>query len=105
MEICEKGLCSGCGCCEHICPRNAITMRFDDEGFLRPEIDARSCVECGLCQKKCPVNKHENHLPIEVYAAYARDKKIRKTSFSLTVSKTCTKLNNLYLLQQLHCGV
>ena len=82
MEICEKGLCSGCGCCEHICPRNAITMHFDEEGFLRPEIDARSCIECGLCQKKCPVNKHENHLPIEVYAAYARDKKIRKTSSS-----------------------
>ncbi len=82
MEICEKGLCSGCGCCEHICPRNAITMHFDEEGFLRPDIDTRSCVECGLCQKKCPVNITEERLHTEAYAAYAKDKEIRKSSSS-----------------------
>ena len=30
-------------------------MREDMEGFLYPEVDASSCIDCGLCEKVCLV--------------------------------------------------
>lgn len=82
MVICEKKLCSGCSACSYVCPHNAISMVRDPEGFFRPEIDEKKCVECGLCQKKCPVNKTEAVKPTAAYAAYTKDKEIRKSSSS-----------------------
>ena len=37
-----------------ICPKNAIVMRRDEEGFLYPRIDEEACIGCGLCEKRCP---------------------------------------------------
>ena len=45
----DKRDCCGCGACEAACPRGAITMRADEEGFLYPAVDAGKCVDCGLC--------------------------------------------------------
>ena len=50
----EKGECCGCTACYSICPKNAISMSTDEEGFLYPEIDADKCVGCLLCEKVCP---------------------------------------------------
>ena len=52
----DKSQCCGCGVCEKICPKNAITMCEDVEGFVYPVIDEEKCVECGLCLKKCAFN-------------------------------------------------
>ncbi len=82
MRICEESLCCGCSMCEAVCPKDAIVMTADCEGFLRPCVNEEKCVECGLCQKKCPVNAKAPSSPIKVYAAYAKDKEIRKTSSS-----------------------
>lgn len=30
-------------------------MQSDEEGFLRPVIDAEKCISCGLCEKVCPI--------------------------------------------------
>lgn len=49
----EKKNCCGCTACMNICPKNAITMKEDEEGFLYPEIDKEKCVKCGLCRKIC----------------------------------------------------
>lgn len=47
--------CYGCGTCEKICPKSAISMvDLKGEGFLYPLLDDDKCVECGLCAKKCP---------------------------------------------------
>lgn len=54
MTITEKEKCVGCGACAQICPKSAIAMTADEEGFLRPRINEDLCVECGLCQKSCP---------------------------------------------------
>ena len=47
--------CYGCGGCEKVCPKSAISMRdINGEGFLYPVLDNNKCIECGLCTKKCP---------------------------------------------------
>lgn len=45
--------CYGCGACAEVCPKQAITMKPDFEGFIIPEIDEEKCASCGLCEKKC----------------------------------------------------
>lgn len=82
MEICSLELCCGCGQCAYICPRSAIEMVKDSEGFLRPAVDEKKCISCGLCEKKCPVNKIYKATPSTAYAAYSKDKEIRNSSSS-----------------------
>ena len=48
--------CCGCTACYNICPKEAIRMKPDAEGFLYPEIDPEKCIQCGACEKICPVN-------------------------------------------------
>ena len=36
--------CTGCGACVSICPKQAITMQPDAEGFLYPKVDGDKCV-------------------------------------------------------------
>ena len=55
FEICDKKQCTGCLACVHICPRNAISVKVNEEGFGYPSIDYKKCVDCGLCRSKCPV--------------------------------------------------
>lgn len=46
--------CTGCGVCIAICPKRAIVFRYNNEGFLFPEIDGKKCVDCGVCYQYCP---------------------------------------------------
>lgn len=58
--------CCGCGACANKCPKQAITMHPNHEGFLHPVVDAEKCVECGACEKACPglsVAKNEQTQP------------------------------------------
>lgn len=62
VELCSVEKCTGCGVCYNVCPKQAISMQADEEGFLRPSIDIGKCINCGLCRKVCPplnpVRKH-----------------------------------------------
>lgn len=49
--------CTGCYACASACPKNAITMVRNVEGFEYPKIDKEKCVECGICRQVCPSNK------------------------------------------------
>lgn len=51
----EKKECCGCAACANICPKSAITMERDNEGFEFPVIAPNRCIDCGLCQKVCPI--------------------------------------------------
>ncbi len=51
----HKSECSGCWACYNICPKNAIEMLPDEEGFKFPQINAAQCIECGQCLKVCPL--------------------------------------------------
>ena len=50
----KKDECCGCAACYAVCPREAICMIEDDEGFLYPKINSEKCVRCYMCLKVCP---------------------------------------------------
>lgn len=79
----DKRQCYGCTACCNICPKNAITMVKDGEGFYYPKIDEKKCIECGLCRLVCPINiKIENNEIKKVFAVKHKDKNIRLNSSS-----------------------
>lgn len=79
----EKKECSGCEACQNICPKKAITMIEDSEGFRYPVIDKNKCVNCNMCLKVCPYHNIKfnsgEHL---VFGGYHNDIKTRTESTS-----------------------
>ena len=82
-NICEKRLCTGCGACLNICPKQAITMQAQEVGHIYPVIDPEKCVDCGLCQLACPADKKSFlNAPQATYAAWAKDDEEHASSTS-----------------------
>ncbi|MGN0997080.1 MAG: Coenzyme F420 hydrogenase/dehydrogenase, beta subunit C-terminal domain [Candidatus Ventricola sp.] len=77
-----KAECTGCGACASICPKKAITMQADAEGFLYPVVDAGLCVECDLCEKRCPVGRTQAQGKPVRFGAQHRDEAVRGASSS-----------------------
>lgn len=78
--------CTGCSACSNICPVDAVAMKPDSEGFLRPIIDKEKCVGCGKCASICPVLP-QNIIDVpqndpQCYAAWSKDENIRYQSTS-----------------------
>lgn len=84
IVINDKQNCCGCSACVQRCPKHCISLKADNEGFLYPNVDINTCIDCGLCEKVCPMLNHlqSSTRPIEVYAAKNRDEEIRRTSSS-----------------------
>lgn len=75
--------CCGCGGCASVCPKNAISMKKNQDGFLFPEINQEKCIECGLCKKSCGYQEEYNLcMPIESYAAVNKDQVLLEKSTS-----------------------
>ena len=67
--------CSGCGLCMSVCSKHSISIEPDSLGYLRPVVDANTCVDCGLCVKKCVIiNPVDTKLPQQTFAAIRTDK-------------------------------
>lgn len=49
----NKDECCGCTACYSICPKGAIIMSSDEEGFLYPMINADRCIKCHKCLNVC----------------------------------------------------
>ncbi len=64
-------MCTGCGACAQICSKNAVSMAYDDDGFLYPEIDSTLCNKCNACIQICHMQNKVNakQTPLQVYAA------------------------------------
>ena len=78
-------LCTGCGACVNICPRNCLELKPNDEGFYYPQYDSRNCIECHLCEKACHILSSDEKKPIssENFYMYAsEDAEIRRNSSS-----------------------
>ena len=50
-----KENCCGCEACSAVCPKGAIDMREDGEGFRYPFVREEACVRCSLCEQVCPL--------------------------------------------------
>ena len=55
----RKSECTGCTACMNICPRQAVSMLRNQEGFWEPYVDKGKCTECGLCERICHLKSNE----------------------------------------------
>ena len=54
-QIARNDLCTGCGTCVAMCPKEAIEMRIDErKGIYVPKMNEERCNNCGLCFRVCP---------------------------------------------------
>lgn len=47
--------CTGCGACVSQCPKKALNLEYNTEGFYYPKINNDLCINCKLCEKVCHV--------------------------------------------------
>lgn len=73
-RVLDKDKCSGCTACASICPKQAITMKVENDGFMYPVIKQEKCIDCGLCKRTCPIlNTKSNKAINKCYVAYSKD--------------------------------
>ena len=78
-------LCSGCGACKSVCPKEAITIEQDDEGFEKYSIDKTKCINCKLCENVCPMRNLSTKKVKEglgLYSFKAKEEEILQKSSS-----------------------
>lgn len=51
----DKQNCCACAACVDICPKGALFMKEDKNGFYSISIDSSKCIDCGLCEKRCHI--------------------------------------------------
>ncbi len=61
-HLADHARCTGCSACANGCPKGAIVMTADQEGFLYPHA-TESCVQCGHCAHICPALKQRELRP------------------------------------------
>ncbi|HEX3027129.1 MAG TPA: Coenzyme F420 hydrogenase/dehydrogenase, beta subunit C-terminal domain [Clostridia bacterium] len=80
--VIKKNRCTGCGACREVCPRRAVTMIRDSEGFLYPCVESGLCIGCGACLRACPVLSERKVFRPVFYGCKAIDKTISAESSS-----------------------
>lgn len=79
-QLAPRDRCTGCGACMSGCPKGAIHMLPDREGFRYPTV-TDACIQCGHCTHICPVLKQrEKRSAPAVFAAWNPDEAIRGVS-------------------------
>ena len=73
--------CFGCGMCVSICPKKAIELRENNDGFYCPSlVNSEVCNECGLCTKVCSYidsQRTSYNSPLNAFGAWSNDPEAR----------------------------
>ena len=81
MEISK--ICCGCGACYNICPKKAITMELNSNGFVVSKVDENKCIKCNKCKKVCPSNNSKQEINvIDIKAIWSKDESVLEKSSS-----------------------
>ncbi|NMA84106.1 MAG: 4Fe-4S dicluster domain-containing protein, partial [Epulopiscium sp.] len=80
----QKKNCCNCAACMNICPKQAITIKTDEDGFSFPMINRDLCIECGLCNNVCAFQNIpiSGNVPISTYVAINKDMDVLSASAS-----------------------
>ena len=82
-DIEKNPYCSGCTACAASCPKCAVSMEENEEGFLVPFVNRNICDNCGLCKHVCPIINMKSRrvvVPVKCYVAQASDEIREKSS-------------------------
>ena len=98
IETVQNNICSGCGICVAVCPKQCLKMTFSDKGEFYPQIiptEINKCVNCHLCSDSCNFLNQQSFFSdsklkwnaetgyyLSSYVGYAIDKKKRQHSAS-----------------------
>ena len=81
-RLAPRDRCTGCGACASGCPKGAIHLLPDREGFLYPTV-TDACIQCGHCTHICPVLKQREPRPEPTaFAVWNEDAETRHLSGS-----------------------
>lgn len=83
IDSLEHDKCTGCFSCVQKCPKGAIEIVQDEDGFRIPRILSDKCVECNLCATACPqVTPVMLNMPRAAYAVRLKDDEMLAKSCS-----------------------
>ncbi len=54
IEIENK--CTACGACVSVCPKQCISLKINDRGYLYPHVFSDICIDCHACERICHLN-------------------------------------------------
>lgn len=79
--------CTGCSACMAVCPKSAISIVLNREGFYSAIVDKERCVDCGICQTVCArfVSPEEGAVRMKdcsVAGAYSSSAKVQSSTTS-----------------------
>lgn len=82
-QICPPRHCTGCGACANACPKQCISLDYDNNGFLHPNINKSQCIGCDKCRRVCPsINPIEKNAPERAIVASSLNRELVRQSSS-----------------------
>ena len=74
-SIVKNNLCTGCGTCIALCPKEAIKLTINErKGIYVPKIDEEKCNDCDICYEVCPGHEvNFNALNLEIFGKEPED--------------------------------
>lgn len=73
-KTCDYNICTGCGVCSTVCPKDCISFIEEGLGHIYPKINQAICIDCKQCEQVCPALKNiDKQMPSTAYAAVIKD--------------------------------